>query len=308
MDVYKEKVEYLTPFLSARIIRVQKTGNQEMTRWNIHKETELLLILHGGMDIYIEQTGYPLRTGDVLLIPSNIMHRSQKHHDEHDLIYLVLQFEMKQVLDRSSMIYMPYFFNPLNSLTSLNHVIMVNSTLRQKISDKIQLINVEAEKKEAGFELAISNSIRSILLLLLRSDPNLNERRMGPILERLLPALDYIEEHLNEPLKTSDISRLLNMSYYHTAHLFKKAIGMSMVEYMNYKRIKRAEILLTIHHRTVSQAAYEVGIHNLSHFNRLFKRWNDSTPKAFQLAMRGPDVESSSEERRPTKAPIDPAF
>ncbi|ANE45697.1 hypothetical protein SY83_04595 [Paenibacillus swuensis] len=281
MDIYEENIEYLTPLLSAKVVRIHKSGSRDLTRWNIHDETEIIYVLEGGMDMFIEQKPHTLLTGDVLLIGSRQLHRSQKHED--DLQYLVLQFDIKQYFDRNTMIYLPYFNNPLRPISLRNGILASSRKLRSAIGQDILGIEREAKHKLMGFEMAISNAIRNILFQIIRADPE--TAMVSPLLERLQPALEFIENHLSEKITTSEVCRQLNLSYDYTAHLFKKVIGLPMVDYINYRRIKLAEIFLVTRDISVAQTAQEAGIPNLPHFIQLFKRWNQMTPKAYQLKM-----------------------
>ncbi|MFD0712580.1 helix-turn-helix domain-containing protein [Paenibacillus sp. GCM10027626] len=56
---------------------------------------------------------------------------------------------------------------------------------------------------------------------------------------------------------------------------------MLFVEYVNRKRIAKAEQLLVTTRDSVTEIALAVGIGNMAHFYELFKRYNRCTPKQF---------------------------
>lgn len=135
--------------------------------------------------------------------------------------------------------------------------------------------------------MAISSTIKRLLLLLLRSDSrNVLNYTEETELNRLRPVLDYINAHLNDKLCVEDACHLLNLSYHYFIKYFKKTMGISFVDYVNYKRIKRSELLLLTSELSIMDVSFEVGISNMAQFYKLFKRHNQCSPREFKLRMR----------------------
>ena len=88
--------------------------------------------------------------------------------------------------------------------------------------------------------------IKKLLLMLIRNDSAAACSRITKT--STVPAcdgvLDYVEEHLTDRIQVEDVSKLANMSYYYFVKFFKKAIGLSFTEYVNYRKIKWAERIL----------------------------------------------------------------
>jgi YesN/AraC family two-component response regulator len=63
-------------------------------------------------------------------------------------------------------------------------------------------------------------------------------------------------------------------------------MGISFVDYVNYKRIKKAERLLLTGDLSIMEVSFEVGILNMAQFYKLFKRHNQCSPKEFKQRMR----------------------
>ena len=54
------------------------------------------------------------------------------------------------------------------------------------------------------------------------------------------------------------------------------------MEYVNKKRIERAQMLLLSTNLSISQVAEKVGISNNSYFSTLFQKYNLQTPDDYQ--------------------------
>ncbi len=68
--------------------------------------------------------------------------------------------------------------------------------------------------------------------------------------------------------------------------LFKQVFGQSIYQYYLMFRIQKAALLIREQGLTVSEAGYQTGFSNLSHFTRLFERYMGEKPKKYSLSYR----------------------
>lgn len=88
----------------------------------------------------------------------------------------------------------------------------------------------------------------------------------------LKPVLDYVEAHLSDKISAEQACQLVNFSYTYFLKYFKQIMGISFTDYVIHRRIKYAERLLLTEDLSIAQIAEQVGLPNLSHFYKLFKR------------------------------------
>lgn len=282
MEAVNEKVVYENPLLSIRIFRAQR---QEVgyTNWHYHKQLELLLVLDGRLDVYLEEDSFHMRAGDLIIIGDSELHRdrSSKHLD-----YIVLQFDIDQFFDHSSIPYIRYFSQTHMPLSKANYIFKENEAIKEQTATCIKGILEEASRKETGYELAVSILIKQILLLLLRGDTRkmlVEQDNFDKI--RLKPVLDYVENHLTDRIQVEEVCKIANMSYYYFVKYFKKTIGLSFTEYVNYRKVKWAERILLTKDMSISEVGERIGMPNMAHFYKMFKKYNDCSPKQFQRKM-----------------------
>ncbi|MNG23163.1 HTH-type transcriptional activator Btr [compost metagenome] len=101
--------------------------------------------------------------------------------------------------------------------------------------------------------------------------------------------ITYVDDHLTEKIDMVVASQIAGMSYSYFSKYFKKKMGSSFTDYVNQKRISKAERLLVTENRSVNEIAESVGIENMAHFYELFKRFNGCTPKQYLRKMNGMD-------------------
>ncbi|REE66713.1 AraC-like DNA-binding protein [Paenibacillus taihuensis] len=283
MEFYNEKVVYENPLLSIKVYQSSR-DNDLFINWHYHREIELLLILDGELDVNIEDECIKLQSGDIALIGARQLHRDRSLGGP--LNYIVLQFDLEQFIDQSSMPYMRFFSETKNPLSRANYIFQENPAARAEAADSIRTVLHEVTTKQNGYELAVSMLIKKLLLLLIRGD----SRKVLADHEdfdraRLRGVIDYVEEHLEGRIQVEEVSKLANMSYYYFVKFFKKAIGLSFTEYVNYRKIKWAERILLTKDLSVSEVGDRIGMPNMAHFYKMFKKYNDCSPKQFQKRM-----------------------
>lgn len=99
---------------------------------------------------------------------------------------------------------------------------------------------------------------------------------------RLSFVVAYIRENLHEPLTVEDLSEKVCMSPSHFHRVFKNEMGISPVNFINNERIKLAESMLKDPQVRVKEVYMACGFNSLSYFNRMFKRQNSLSPRAYK--------------------------
>jgi AraC family transcriptional regulator len=107
--------------------------------------------------------------------------------------------------------------------------------------------------------------------------------------EKLVRAVEYIQDQLNGDLTVSGIAQAVGISSDHFTKLFKESTGQSPYRYVVEARVKKAKELLTTGKFTISEAAHQVGFVDQSHLTRHFKRVFGLPPKTL-LSRRRPKI------------------
>jgi AraC family transcriptional regulator len=97
--------------------------------------------------------------------------------------------------------------------------------------------------------------------------------------EKLVRAVEYIQDQLGTALTVSGIAQVVYLSPYHFTKLFKESTGQSPYQYVVEARVKKAKELLTTGKFTISEVAHHVGFADQSHLTRHFKKVFGLPPK-----------------------------
>jgi AraC family transcriptional regulator len=107
--------------------------------------------------------------------------------------------------------------------------------------------------------------------------------------EKLVRAVEYIQDQLNADLTVPGIAQAVGMGPYYFTRLFKESTGQSPHQYVVEARVRKAKELLTTGKFTISEAAHHVGFVDQSHLTRHFKRLFGLPPKRLLESQKARD-------------------
>ena len=99
---------------------------------------------------------------------------------------------------------------------------------------------------------------------------------------RLRRVLDFIGEKLEEDISLSQLAAIAGMSPHYFSQLFKQSTGRAPHQYVLLKRIEHAKAQLCNPKSSVTDAALGAGFQSPSHFARVFRQFEGTTPSRFR--------------------------
>lgn len=90
--------------------------------------------------------------------------------------------------------------------------------------------------------------------------------------ESLVKAIQYIEEHLAEPLSLDELAKQAGLSKYYFIKQFKAELHTTPMHYVMIARMKKAASLLAKTDDTIAEVAHQVGIDDPNYFTKVFKK------------------------------------
>ena len=114
---------------------------------------------------------------------------------------------------------------------------------------------------------------RNILLL------ELDRNYQDPVVQSIL---EYIAAHYREKIMLSDLAEELHYSERYISQKFQKAVGTTVIEYLNRYRIQKALIFIREKTFPLSEIGWEVGIGEYKYFNHVFKKYIGCSAKEYQ--------------------------
>lgn len=98
----------------------------------------------------------------------------------------------------------------------------------------------------------------------------------------VMQAIQYIHKNLSRPISLSELAGKANLSCDYFSRLFVKIMGTRPIDYINKKRIESAQLQLVTTNYSIENVAFYNGIENFPYFNRMFKRYSNTTPGEYR--------------------------
>lgn len=105
--------------------------------------------------------------------------------------------------------------------------------------------------------------------------------------KRIANIIAYIENNIDDPgLTVYNIAKEFDLSVSHITRIFRKNLGLSTLDYIQKKRIEKAEILLANTNLSIVEISKKTGFNNYRTLTSIFKKITGLTPSQFRKNKR----------------------
>jgi AraC family L-rhamnose operon regulatory protein RhaS len=158
----------------------------------------------------------------------------------------------------------------------------------QEVKQRIDRINIEFQMKALGYRISIKALLIELFVFLSRCYDN---RVIEPVFhsnesKAIRQLCEFLEQHYAHPLHLEQVCAMCGMSQTTFTGKFKQIVGKTFVEYRNEVRIRASLRPLRETDDKMIHIAESVGIHDVSHFNKLFKQHMHMTPRQYRVQSR----------------------
>ncbi len=284
--MFNEQIVYLNANFPARVSGTpdaapvnSKAGM--VAPFHFHDEYEFLCIKTGCMRVVTDDSEYYAYPGDVVFVNSRVPHST--HNQVDDTSNFLVQFRTP-VKIKGPIRYVARF---KKSSENQLYVFKSGKAGTQEIISYLKKIVLYYIERPEAYEHYITANLYMIIAFLHKQKILSDDTSFGDmkLIERIMPALEYIDTNFSEQISLETLSEFLSLNPSYFCRLFKKAIGSTFTEYLNFVRICKAEHLLK-GDSNISDTAYSVGFSSLSYFNRIFKKHKFCSPSEYKKISR----------------------
>lgn len=92
----------------------------------------------------------------------------------------------------------------------------------------------------------------------------------------------FINDEVESELSVDDIAKYFQVSTSHLSRIFREHVGITLVEYLNVRRVEESQYYLRHTNKSISDISKQYHFCNQSYFTRIFKKYTEVTPKQFR--------------------------
>ncbi|MEQ8689600.1 MAG: AraC family transcriptional regulator [Pseudomonadales bacterium] len=231
--------------------------------------------------LYLRRSGnvqhYCARNGEALLVPAGVAHRFEA--EACVIRGINIQYTLFGAVDVLSFYRVPHYVGSTQAGALCDAIEGLVSVLGRRA--KLYATGLQAELDPLNFygiarERQYAFQLLSDVLDLSEVRPR-GERRLA-LMQRLQPALEYIENNLEKGIPVSELASICGVSAHRLGVLFRETTGVSTQQYILKRRLEKASMLLLQTNESIGLIAHKLGFHDQPHFTKQFKGIFGSSP------------------------------
>ena len=236
-------------------------GNKSSSHF--HDRLEIYYMKEGSCNYFIEDRSISVTSGDLVFIPSGVIHKTNYATKSHERWLINCSSEYIPKSLQGEVMSMPRYFK------------------RSRITDEAEKILIKiGEEYNKGDEFSIDalKSYVSVLLFILFR--NSEKQEFSASSSKLIEtAVKYINNNYGGEISLSQTAENVGVSPEHLSRTFKKQTGFGFSEYLTLIRLQKAKNMLSNEPgKSVNEVAFTCGFNDSNYFSYKFKKTYGVTP------------------------------
>lgn len=264
-----------------RISYAFNSGVETRPMLDFHQHTtyELYYLCNGKRLYIINNKQYFIEKGDLVLIPRNVSHRTfpRTAPDYERLLVQIPNEYLKNITCTD--------FEPIKFFYANSPVISLPKKEQTIIESLLYNIITEGREKEENYKAAIQFHLAQILIRSNRYAQQTyipKQDRNYKSDQAITQVILYINKYHTEFINLDMLADKFYISKAHLSRTFKKVTGQTIIQYLNFCRVRTAKNLLRKSNLSILEISARTGYNSVSHFGRIFKSITGTTPTEFR--------------------------
>lgn len=266
-------------------INIQKDYVREDFPMHRHDYTEIVIVLDGHAQHFIEGESYFLQPGDICVIKPSVAHGYQNPHNLrlcNIMFYGQSVFENFKSLRQLQGFQILFAIEP-NLVREETYKCMIQLDMTDivfvdKLTDRIF---EEMYQKQPGYE-ALLYSLFIELIVFCSRKYAVNSMLHPVHVTNLANTVIFMEKHFCEALTLKQLAEMSCLSERHFCRTFQKVYHTSPFSYLLMLRLDCASNLLKHTTDSVSEVALRSGFADSNYFTRIFKKYKGISPREYR--------------------------
>ena len=219
---------------------------------------DITSVYSGVLHYRIDGEDYILKKGDTIVVPPGS--HCVRYADNNPASYFVLNYYSDGQREKEI------------PIVTQNNSGAFNSVMRLIV----QTYHKSIEQRTLHHDLKCNCAISFLLLEMMEQ---VNVKKYSPHVQQIM---NYIAEHLTEPIQLSEISEKVYLSVPHCCYIIKSELGATIHEIIVRERIALAQNYLTSGDFSLREIPYLCGFSDYNSFYKSFKKHVGVSPSKFR--------------------------
>ena len=278
---------------------------------HVHEPIELHFILEGQRLMFVDRETYRLSPHSAIFVNHILIHKTSTAPGfPRDHLSFILQLDRSrfdQILRVAGLRGFDDFGDRFNGVATFNDsewrlILAVISEFKAMCEEDKMGAAVSMEDAHAFLylqALELASIFAKARRRLLHAELEANQKVVPETVvktgvhQKVHEVALYLQTHIHESVSLEELAQRFFMSRSYLTRSFRNVTGFSVVEYMTYIRIQKAQQLLRESDRSITEIADLCGFGNITYFEKVFKTTTGHTPVQYRKT-----VDTSIKEKR----------
>lgn len=248
-----------------------------------HQAIEIISVSSGLLDCYVNDDIIHVHPGEVIFINSNQIHRLSSKNAE--LVYLHIDTSLLETNASDDEFSNIYTF--ISHTRAKPHLLSCNNG---EIKELLHKIDIKYNDDAPGSHLYMKAYFYELVAYMYSQSfitPLIVPKEQIKSIEQIVR---FIDANFQSPITLDDICIASKCSRFTICHTFKKIVGSTIFDYINFLRALLGAEKLRNTQNSVLQIATVCGFSSATYFNRVFKAYFGCSPSVYRKLLRNSTV------------------
>lgn len=263
--------------LPIQLYRINDSHPEYFMPLHWHRELEIVRVLSGSMELYINNTPYTLLAGDIAFINCKVLHRGVPKNCFYECVVADLGMLVKKGNTIFSSYIDPIVSGDVSMQTLLHND---NSKLYASVNSLFTVLSAE----KPYYELSVMSILFGIFDMLYSAgliDKTNSTNKSGYQTAAVAELVRWIDDNHTEQITLPILADKAGVSPNYLCRVFKEYTGKTPIEYVNSVRIENFCYEVLQSDKNITELALCNGYNDLSYFCRVFKKHKGVSAKKY---------------------------
>lgn len=254
--------------------------------FHTHDEVEIMYVIDGKCTVDTFDESVTLKKGDFILLDTHVSHRLiVEKNNPCRMLNVEFSFKkkegcfpsIKELADENS---------DLTEFLLLNRPYVILKDPNE-IYHTLKNLVLELDKKEPGRDMLIhvylTQLLTQIARMVIEEKEKKNDQQQANVYVK--KTIEYLHHNYDRDIQVKDIGDSVNLHPGYLHRVFKKQMGVTVMEYLTSLRMEKAKMLLADTDIPIVEISYYIGINSRQYFSLLFKKHTNHTPAEYRKSI-----------------------
>jgi AraC-like DNA-binding protein/mannose-6-phosphate isomerase-like protein (cupin superfamily) len=242
----------------------------------------IYMVESGSAKVIMPDGEHIIRPGSLYMVPAFVTHSYV--NDSTFILYYIHIYDEHNIFDRLNF---PFEVEAQETDEALVRRLLAINPGRELVRSDPEaydnlptLIQTISRNEQLYFCTLVET--RGILLQLFSRFLELATFKQSAIDNRILKVIRHVRENIYRNITVHELATLSNLTKDHFIRLFKRELDCTPLQYINQKKIERAQLMLVVSSKSIKDVAHALAFDNLSYFYRLFRKLTGTPPQKYK--------------------------